>query len=87
VAAEQVSYNVADGSFIVTTTDTVEHDLSTVVVPPMTLAYQHTSDGPVVRVGLSTARFIVTLPSGQPLTFDPRTAKALDRLGWNIPRV
>jgi hypothetical protein len=86
-AANSVSYSLVDSSFTVTDSSNVVHDLSGIMLPPLALSYERSSQSPVIRVGLLTASFIVTLPNGETLTLDSRIAKALGQLGWNVPRV
>jgi hypothetical protein len=87
MAAKQIDYVYADGTFTVTGEDDVSHDLTTMLLPgALTLAYDRANDMPALRIALLAPKFVVTLPSGQPLTFDKRTAIALDRLGWTVPR-
>jgi hypothetical protein len=87
VAANSVDYDLTTGSFTIADAGSVVHDLTGIMLPPIRLVYDQASDSPIVRVGLLTAQFVIRLPGGQTLTLDPRTAKALDRLGWVIPRV
>lgn len=87
MAAASVNYDVATGNCTVTTTAGPVYDLTGIIQLPITLAYLRTDNTTVVRLGLATAQFVVGLPGGQSLTFDPRTATALDRLGWTVPRV
>ena len=86
MAALSVDYNMSDSTFTVTDAASTVHDLSSVVLLQSTDALSYDSDGNVViRVGLSTARFVVTPPAGAALTFDKRMGQALKRLGITVP--
>lgn len=86
--ATSINYSLSDSTLTVTTPDATVHDLTAAMSGgQIRLAYERTTDLAVVQVGLVTAAFIITLPNGQTITLDTRQAKALDRLGWPIPRV
>ena len=86
MAAKSVDYVMGAETLSITTTDDVVHELTGVVLlGGNTLAYD--SDGNVIiRVGLLTAKFVLTPPVGAALTFDKRMGVALGRLGVNVSK-
>jgi hypothetical protein len=86
MAALSTDWSMVDSSFTVTNAAGAVLDLTGIVQLQATNALAYDTDGNVIiRVGLSTAKFVVTPPQGAALTFDKRMGAALKRLGLTVP--